>query len=63
MLKVSVSVMFLSRLIRMESGSDFFSDSPNTSRKALREYWYMAFTRAISDSTKNRMAPRRAAGR
>jgi hypothetical protein len=49
--------------MRTESGSDFFSDSTKTSRKADREYWYMELTRAISDRTKNRMAPLLAAGR
>lgn len=63
MLNVNVSIMFLNRFIRMESGRDFLSDSPKTSRKAIREYWYMELTRAISDSTKNRMAPLLAAGR
>lgn len=63
MLKVSVSIMFRNRFMRMESGRDFLSDKPKTSRKAMREYWYMALTRAISDSTKNRMAPLLAAGR
>lgn len=56
-------MMFLRRFMRMESGSDFFSDSLKTSKKAMREYWYMEFTRAISDRTKNRMAPLLAAGR
>ena len=63
MLKVNVSIMFFNRFIRMESGSDFLSDNPKTSKKAIKEYWYMELTSAISDNTKNRMAPLRAAGR
>lgn len=56
-------IMFFSRFIRMESGSDFLSDNLKIFRKVIREYWYMEFTRVISDSTKNRMVFFLAVGR
>ena len=55
--------MLSSRFFNMESGMDFLNENSNTPRKAASENWYMEFIVAISDKTKNKMAPLRAAGR
>lgn len=63
MLCVRVSMMFLNRLGRIVSGMLFLRDLLNTTRYEAREYWYMVLMVDKSDNTKNKMAPRLAAGR
>jgi len=55
--------MFLNRLGRIVSGMLFLRDLLNTTRYEAREYWYMVLMVDKSDNTKNKMAPRLAAGR
>ena len=54
--------MFLSLLGKCESGRLCLKLWLNTSRYAAKLYWYIELMAAISESTKKRTAPRRAAG-
>ena len=56
-------MMFTNLFCRMESGKLFFNEKSKTSKKEARENWYMLLMTAISERTKNKMAPRLAAGR
>jgi len=55
--------MFFNLFCRIVSGKLFFNENSNTSRYEEREYWYMLLMVDKSASTKNKMAPRLAAGR
>lgn len=55
-------MMLRNRFTTMESGRLFLREKVKTSRKDAREYWYMLLMSAISERTKNRIAPLLAAG-